>query len=119
VAVSQLRRVTYIECPACHRTKAVLADTNSPKRCFSCPHCQHLWDTAETAHEERSRVNHRTTELRKEPEVSRDIDRGMDRRVAELVAHVRHTLALLNQEAGDRFLKDALSHEILKTTPFD
>ena len=137
MAVSQLRRVISVECPACHRTKAVLADKNSSKRSFSCPHCQHVWDTTEIAHEERVRINHGTTELRQEHRVSVEIDCDLDRRVAEVVAHVRRTLALLHQEARvrlpaaivpadmvpprlrERFFKDALPHDILKTKPLD
>ncbi len=119
MAVAQPRRVTNVECPACHRTQAVLADTNSPKRCFSCPHCQHLWDTTDISHEERARLSHGTTKIRREHEVSRDIERDLDRRVATLVEHVRQTLALLNQEADERFFIDALSRKIVKAKPFD
>jgi hypothetical protein len=95
-----------------------------------------VWDTTEAVREERGRFNHPTTELRQEHEVSVDIDRDLDRRVAEVVAHVRRTLALLNQEARvrlpaivqadtaqprlrERFFKDALPHDILKTKPLD
>jgi hypothetical protein len=50
--VSQVRHVIHVDCPACRWTKAVLAYENLLKRCFLCPHCQHMWDTAETAHAE-------------------------------------------------------------------
>ena len=69
MASSQLQRVICVECPACHWAKAVLAYENPQKRCFFCPHCQFLWDTTETAHEERARLAARTTELRKEHEI--------------------------------------------------
>src|SRR5260370_30461752 len=119
--VFQLRQVIYVECPACHWTKAVLADEHSLKRCFFCPHCRHVWITTETVREERARPKHRpeATELSKRHEVSTAIDWDLDPRVAKLIAHVRQTLALLNQEADERFLKHASPHEILKKKPFD
>jgi mono/diheme cytochrome c family protein len=80
--VSQLRRVRSVDCPACHGSEAFLADKNSPTRRFSCPHCHHLWDTTETGHEERARLNRPTTEFRKKHDVSRDIGRDLGRRVA-------------------------------------
>ena len=136
MAVSQLRRVIHAECPACHWTKAVLAYEHSGKRCFFCPHCQHVWDTTETARQVGSRLNHRTTELSREHEVSADIRRDLDRRVAVVVAHVRRTLALLKDDARvrlptivqadmvqprrrERFFKDALPHDISKKKPLD
>ncbi len=69
MAVSPLQRVIHVECPACHWTKAVLAYENPRTRCFFCPHCQHVWDTTETAHEERARLTQRHTELREEHEM--------------------------------------------------
>jgi hypothetical protein len=127
----RLQRVIHVECPACHWTKAVLAYKQSRTRCFFCPHCQHVWDTTETAREVRSRLNHRPTQLRQEPEVSADIDRDRDRQVAEVVTHVRRTLALLNHgprvrlpaivradpaqtRLRERAFKDMLPHDILK-----
>jgi hypothetical protein len=61
--------VVFVDCPACHWTKAVLAYENSRKRVFLCPHCQFLWDTTETTHKERASLAGRTTELRDEHEV--------------------------------------------------
>jgi len=101
MAVAQLRRVTYVECPACHWTKAVLAYENPRQRCVFCPCCELLWDTTNTAREVRADLNH-PTELRKQPEGFIQIDRDLDRRVAALVAHVRRTLTLLNEEARVR-----------------
>ena len=69
MAVARLQRVIHVECPACHWAKAVLAYENGQKRCFFCPPCQHVWDTTETAPEERARLTLRTTELRKEHEI--------------------------------------------------
>ncbi len=54
MAVARLQGVIHVECPACHWTKAVLAYENSRTRCFLCPHCQHVWDTIEPAHEQRA-----------------------------------------------------------------
>ena len=127
----RLQRVIRVECPACHWTKAVLAYKESRTRCFFCPHCQHVWDTTETAREVRCPLNHRPTQLRQEPEVSGDIDRDRDRRVAEVVTHVRRTLALLNHGPRvclpaivqaepaqpllrERSFKGMLPHDILK-----
>jgi hypothetical protein len=47
----------------CHWTKAVLAYETPLKRCFLCPHCSHVWDTTETAHEEHALLTRRSTEL--------------------------------------------------------
>ena len=66
MAVARFQRVIHVECPACHWPKAVLAYENSRTRCFLCPHCQFLWDTTETAHEESARLTRRTTDLHKE-----------------------------------------------------
>ena len=63
MADARSQRVIHVECPACHWTKAVLAYENAQKRCFLCPHCQHVWDTTETASAERARLARRTTEL--------------------------------------------------------
>ena|SRR6266851_5700965 len=65
----RLQRVIHVECPACHWTKAVLAYKNSRTRCFLCPHCQHVWDTTETAHQEHVRLQQRTKELHEEHEL--------------------------------------------------
>src|SRR5260221_5722487 len=108
MTVSRLRRVTYVECPGCHWTKAVLAYENLQQRCVCCPRCQLIWDTTDTAREEHGRLTSRSTEFRKEPEVSITIDQDRDRRVAEVVAHVRRTLALLDQEARVRL--PAIAH---------
>jgi hypothetical protein len=131
MAVARLQRVIHVECPACHWTKAVLAYKQSRTRCCFCPHCQHVSDTTEIAREVRSRLNHRPTESRQEPEASADIDRNLDRRVGDVVAHVRRTLVLLNHQPRlrlqaivqadppprlrERSFKDMLPHDILKT----
>jgi transposase-like protein len=66
MAFSPVRGVTYVDCPRCHWTKAVLAYENARKRCFVCPHCQHLWNTTETTHQEHVRLQQRTIELQNE-----------------------------------------------------
>ncbi len=132
MAVARLvQRVIHVECPACHWTKAVLAYKQLRTRRFFCPRCQHVWDTTETAREVRSSLNHRRAQLRQVPEVSADLDRDRDRRVAEVVTHVRRTLALLNDglrvhqptivradpaqtRLRERAFKDMLPHDILK-----
>ena len=121
MTVFEFRRVSDAECPACHRTTAVLADDHSGKGCFLCPRCQHVWDATDTVREERARLSDlpEATELGKEHEVPRPIDRDLDPRVAKLVAHVRQTLASLNQEAGERFFKHAPPPEILTKKPFE
>jgi len=136
MAVARLRQVIHVECAACHWTKAVLAYKQWRTRCFFCPHCQHVWDTTETARKVRSRLNHSPTEFRQEPEVSADIDRDRGRRVGEVVARVRRTLVLLNHQPrigplaivkadparpglGERAFKDMLPHDILKKKPID
>ena len=136
MAISQLRRVTYVECPGCHWTRAVLAYESSQQRCVFCPRCQLMWDTTDIAREEHGRLTPRTTEPRKKPEVSIKIDQDLDRRVAEMVAQVRRTLALLDQEARvglpalahadvsrhrlhEPLLEEALPHDILKRKPVD
>jgi hypothetical protein len=63
---SKIRQVIHVDCPVCHWTRAVLAYENARKRCFLCPHCQHLWDTTQTAHGKHGRLNHRSPELRDE-----------------------------------------------------
>jgi hypothetical protein len=90
-----------------------------------------MWETTETARDVRSRLNHRPTEVRQAPDVSADIDRDRDRRVVEVVTHVRRTLALLNHgprvrrpaivlaeptqaRLRERSFKDMLPHDILK-----
>jgi hypothetical protein len=69
VAVSQLRHIIHVQCPACRWPKAVLAYENPLKRCFFCPHCQNVWDTMGTAVEQRARVRRPTGEHRKEHKV--------------------------------------------------
>jgi hypothetical protein len=69
--MSPRQRIIYVECPACRWPKAVLAYEKPRKRCFLCPRCQHLWDTAETADEEYARLKHRQRALREEHEVLR------------------------------------------------
>src|SRR4030081_3029719 len=58
MAVSHHRPVTHIKCPTCHWAKAVLAYENSGKRCFLCPHCQHVWDVTETRQQDHSSGAH-------------------------------------------------------------
>jgi ssDNA-binding Zn-finger/Zn-ribbon topoisomerase 1 len=69
MATSRVRRVLYADCPSCRWTKAVLVYENRRTWCFLCPHCQHVWDTTETAHQEHARLQQRTTELREEHEL--------------------------------------------------
>lgn len=69
MAVARLQHIIHVECPACRWSKAVLAYETPPKRCFLCPHCQHVWDTTGTAVEEHGRLLQRTAELRKEHDI--------------------------------------------------
>jgi hypothetical protein len=69
VAVSRIRHITHVQCPACRWPKAVLAYETPPKRCFLCPHCQNVWDTTGTGFEEHARLLQRTAELRKAHEI--------------------------------------------------
>jgi hypothetical protein len=55
VLVARCRHCIHAACPACHWLKAVLAYETARKRCFLCPHCQHVWDTTETPHERGAR----------------------------------------------------------------
>ena len=59
----------FVDCPACRWIKAVLAYENSRKRVFLCPRCHFLWDTTQTAREERASLSRRTTELLEEHEI--------------------------------------------------
>jgi endogenous inhibitor of DNA gyrase (YacG/DUF329 family) len=72
MAVARRQRVIHAECPTCHWIKAVLAHEDPRKRCFLCPHCQHVWDTTETARDEHARLQHRTKELREEHEMLKE-----------------------------------------------
>jgi hypothetical protein len=136
MAVARLTGVLHVECPAYHWTKAVLAYKQSRTRCFFCPHCQHVWDTTDTARKVRSRLNRRPMEVSQEPEMSEDIHRVLDRRVGQVVAHVRRTLVLLNRQARvrlpaivqanpaqprlrERSFKEMLPRDILKQNPTD
>jgi hypothetical protein len=43
--------VTFVHCPACDSTKALLAASNKVSRLyFFCPDCQHVWDTPSKPH---------------------------------------------------------------------
>jgi hypothetical protein len=36
----------FVECPACHYAKGVLAYKKVSKQCFSCPYFQHVCDVS-------------------------------------------------------------------------
>jgi hypothetical protein len=36
-----------VDCPKCSSTTVLLAYDNPWKRCYSCQHCQHVWDVVQ------------------------------------------------------------------------